>query len=199
MKFLKKQKEKEALKRLIKKENSFFEKDVQKKKFKDEEQEVLFELPLILESLVLLVRSGLGILPALKELIERNKHKNNKVIYTLNKVYNLSAAGMPLTDALQNVSAEIKYPVLQHVLLHLDINAHEGGSLMRSLEGLSNYCHNEWKLHLEEKLKRLEHLVVIPVFVSVIGLMLIIVAVPLVPMLEMQKNLKKHEVHSIWK
>ena len=46
----------------------------------------------------------------------------------------------------------------------------------------------------ENRVRRLENLVVFPVFVSVIGLMCLTAAVPLVPVLKLKESLQRHSV-----
>jgi len=159
------------------------------------ERDVLFTLPVALESMILLVESGLGILPALEGV---SRTKNAKNIDTtkifLRQVYDLSANGMPFSDALEYVSALCPHRALRHVLLHLDIAGNQGGELIPSLRGLSSYAHSEWKLAVETRVKRLENLSVFPVFMAVIGLILLTAAVPLVPVFELRDSIKANQV-----
>lgn len=152
----------------------------------DLEREIMFRLPLLLESLILLVDAGLGVLPALERITfqsAQSKEKNPVAMY-LGRVYQLAASGMPLAEALQVVADATGHRTLRHVLLHLDLSGTEGGELIPALKSLSDYVHTEWKLSVEQRVKRLENGVVFPVFVSVIGLLMLVSAVPLVPLLE---------------
>lgn len=157
----------------------------------DFEREVLFQVPLVLESLILLVESGLGILPAIEQAVRNSEEGRNPepVKRVLRVVYELAASGLPLGQALERVGNEVSLGVLRHVLLHLDISGSEGGELVPSLRSLSDHAHTEWRLSVEQRVKRLENLVVFPVFASVIGLMLLTAAVPLVPMLKLKENI----------
>ena len=155
------------------------------------EQQILYQLPLVLESLILLVESGLGVLPAIEKLMGRQNQKN-PVIYHLRLVYELSASGLPFGAALQKVSDACQHRVLRHVLLHLDIGASEGGQIVPSLRSLSNHTHTEWRLSIEQRVKKLENLVVFPVFASVLGLLLLTAAVPLVPLLEISQQIQSN-------
>ncbi len=152
---------------------------------------ILFGLPLTLESLILLVESGLGILPAIEKLIVSANEANKKdpVTLILGLLYRLTYNGIPFTEASKMVADLIDNPALRHVLLHLDLSGSEGGSIKSSLRSLSNYSHNEWKVSVEVRVKRLENLVVFPVFTSVIGLMILIAAVPLVSVKEFTEKM----------
>jgi len=155
------------------------------------EREIVFQVPLVLESLILLVEAGLGILPAIERVVavDKKKKRSNPVVRILALVYQLSAKGMPLSQALETVAEVSNIKVLRHVLLHLDISGTEGGELVPALRSLSHHAHTEWKLSVQQRVKKLENYVVFPVFVAVIGLMLLTAAVPLVSVLEMQDSL----------
>lgn len=155
-------------------------------------RELLFQLPLTLEALILLAESGLGILPAIEQVVtsEDSVKKRNPVIRILRLVYELTSHGMPFTQSLELVSEASELKVLRHVLLHLDISGSEGGELVPSLRSLSDHSHGEWKLSVEQRVKRLENLVVFPVFTAVIGLMFLTAAVPLIPVMKFRDNLQ---------
>lgn len=156
------------------------------------EREVLFQIPLVLESLILLVESGFGILPAMQRVVEADAKalRPNPTVRFLRLVYEYSLYGMPLAQALETVTEQTDIRPLRHVLLHLDVSGSEGGALGPSLRSLSEYAHTEWRLSVEQRVKRLENLVVFPVFVAVIGLMFLTAAVPLVPVLELRDILR---------
>ncbi len=154
------------------------------------DRRILFQTPLVLESLILLVESGLGILPAIEKVISgtRSEKRNIPVEY-LDKIYNLSLRGLPFSEAVELIADTTENKVLRHTLLHLDASQSGGGELVPALKSLANHSHSEWKLDSEARVKRLENLVVFPVFVSVIGLMLLSASVPLVPVFEFNRSL----------
>jgi Flp pilus assembly protein TadB len=152
----------------------------------DLEREVLFRIPIALESMVLLVESGLGILPALENIVKSRSQKDkesNIVLYALHLVYQLASRGLPFSQALEMVGNAMPHRVFRHVLLHLDLSGTEGGELVPALRSLGQHAHLEWKLGVESRVKRLENLVVFPVFISVMGLITLAAAVPLVSVL----------------
>jgi|GEM_PF-4601396 len=163
-------------------------------------RQVMFQLPLVLEALILLVEAGLGILPALQRLVEVEEGKyqvptggrsGQPVLFIFRLVYQLCAHGMPFSQALETVAQRIELKTLRHVLLHLDISGTEGGELIPSLRSLSDHTHTEWRLSVETRVKRLENLVVFPVFAAVLGLILLTSAVPLVPVLKFRESLRE--------
>ncbi len=168
-------------------------------KKKDSVRSIYYELPLVLEELVLLVESGLSLFPALEEVCYSSagsKNKNTLVRKTLQSAYQLAAFGLPISQAFEQVARVCPFAPLRHVLLHLDISSNVGGELLHSLRTLSEQVHQEWKLAVETRIKRLENLVVFPVFVSVMGLMMLTAAVPLVPVLDYMSSLGKKDAPS---
>lgn len=156
-------------------------------------REVLFKLPLALESIILLVESGLGVLPALEKVISigSSHMRKDPVLRILWLVYQLSAHGMPFKKAASLVANSLDNRPLRHVLLHLDVGDSEGGEVIPSLRALSDHSHLEWKVSVETRVKKLENAVVFPVFASVLGLMALILAVPLVSLEEFSRKIEK--------
>lgn len=164
----------------------------------DFEREILFQMPITLESMVLLVESGLGILPAIEQLVKMQERQGqrNPVGRILGLVYRIAAGGIPFSQALEMVASSIEIRAVRHVLLHLDVSSAEGGRLVPALRSLSDHAHQEWKLGVETRVRRLENLVVFPVFISVMGLMLLTAAVPIVPLVEFAKSLSAENLNS---
>ena len=62
--------------------------------------------------------------------------------------------------------------------------------MIPALRGLSEHAHTEWRLSVEHRVRRLENWVVFPVFGAVLGLLLLLSAVPLVPLLSLNQSLQ---------
>ncbi len=157
------------------------------------EQSILFGLPVILEQMVLLIEAGLGLLPALHRLMKDSRARGGPVepiFASLELIYGLCGSGIPFATAVAEVADAVTNRPLRHVLLHLDIGASEGGELIPALRGLADHCHREWSHSVQARIKRLENTVIFPVFVSVVGLMVLVAAVPLVPVLELRQRLE---------
>lgn len=153
---------------------------------------VLFELPLLLESILLLVESGYGLLPALERVVSSQDRgaKLSVLGQVFNSAFHISAAGIPFPQVLESVAAAVPHRVLRHVLLHLDLSVTEGAELVPSLRSLSEHTHTEWRLSVEHRVRRLENWVVFPVFGAVVGMVLLLAAVPLVPLLSLNQQLQ---------
>ncbi|MCB0343611.1 MAG: type II secretion system F family protein [Bdellovibrionales bacterium] len=161
------------------------------------DRNILYGAPLLVESLILLVESGLGILPALHEIVRaRNGKRRDPILRIISEVYELSASGMSFGSALKEVSDALPHKVLRHVLMHLDISGNEGGELIPSLRSLGDHAHNEWRTSVESRVKRLENLVVFPVFVSIMGLLCLVAAAPLAPLLDVMTSLESQKVQA---
>ncbi len=153
------------------------------------EQEVLRYTPLVIESLCMLVESGQSILPAMDRIVKDFK-PGNEVTKAFEKVYSLSSSGHTFSESINIVSVKCEHTVLKHTLLHLLSSQESGGELLPALKALADHSQQDWKVKNEIKIKQLENKVVFPVFVSVIGLMLMVAAVPLIPLFELESNFK---------
>lgn len=159
------------------------------------EREVYYETPLFLEELVLLISSGLALFPALQSLSQEipNCSSLGVVRRYLNRVYMLASHGLPVSEAFEQVARACPFPPIQNVLLHLEVSSSVGGELIFALQSLASQVHTEWKLAVETRVKKLENLVVFPVFAAVIGMMLLTAAVPLVPIMDFMGTLKNSQ------
>ncbi len=112
------------------------------------EAALLYELPLVLESLILLVESGNSLFSAVEELTDSPPSTLGRRYLTslFRNAKHRSAGGMPFSDNLRALSSELPFPTAQHVLFHLDIGLAEGGSVASGLRALADYCHTEWEL-----------------------------------------------------
>lgn len=172
-----------------------------KLKTSDVVRSAYFDLPLILEELILLVESGLGLFPALERVCAFDKSDfiggdPGVCRKVFKKAYSLAVCGMPVGQAFETVSRATDCVPLKQVLIHLDVSSGVGGELLTSLRALSEQVHKEWKLSVETRVKRLENLVVFPVFMAVMGLLLLTAAVPIVPVLDFMGSLNQGNAKS---
>lgn len=145
--------------------------------------------PLSLEALALLMRSGLSLVPAMRE-VSRSLSHTNPLCELFGNINSQAAAGIEFSQALKRVSEEVREPVLVHTLTCLRNNAERGGEMLPALEQLVEHTHKQWLARVGARVRKLEAQVVLPVFCAVIGLMLLIVAVPAVPVIEMLDRLE---------
>lgn len=161
------------------------------------ERDILFETPILLEAIIQLVESGIGLLPAIDEVVNIESKKQNTVRRILKYIYEQSANNMTLSQALTNSADSIDNKTLKHILLHLDISGNEGGALAPSLKSLSDHSYLSWKLSVETRVKKLENLVIFPVFLAVIGLLTLTAAAPLKPVIDFM-NVNNSESNALF-
>ncbi len=162
------------------------------------EREIYYDTPLFLEELVLLIESGLALFPALQEICEKSKLSSAKTTIVrryMASVYALTLAGLPMSDAFAKVAKETPFSPIKSLLLHLDVSSSVGGELIFALQSLAEQVHKEWKLAVETRVRKLENLVVFPVFAAVMGMMLMTAAVPLVPIMEFMNGIGKNSAN----
>lgn len=164
------------------------------------EREIYYDTPLFLEELVLLTESGLALFPALQEICAKDVSKRSQTTLVrryMASVYNLTLAGLPMSEAFAKVAKEAPFPPIKNLLLHLDVSSSVGGELIFALQSLAEQVHKEWKFAVETRVRKLENLVVFPVFAAVMGMMLMTAAVPLVPIMEFMNGISKTPVTAI--
>lgn len=166
-----------------------------KVKAKNFERELLFYLPLTLEQLLLLTHAGLGVVSAVRELVDAES--DNPIIPFLTAVYQRAERGETFESALADVAEHCPFHTLKHFFLHLETSIALGAELAHSLTQLSEHIHREWQVSLEGMVRRLESAVVFPVFFAVIGLLVLVAAVPIVPLLELSNNMKQSQEASM--
>lgn len=166
-----------------------------KVKAKNFERELLFYLPLTLEQLLLLTHAGLGVVSAVRELVDAETY--NPIVPFLTAVYQRAERGETFESALADVAEHCPFHTLKHFFLHLETSMALGAELAHSLTQLSEHIHREWQVSLEGMVRRLESAVVFPVFFAVIGLLVLVAAVPIVPLLELSDNMKQSQEASM--
>jgi pilus assembly protein TadC len=157
------------------------------------EREVYYDTPLFLEELVLLVESGLALFSALQQICINDKSKSKKSLVRryMSDAYRMASSGLPVSEAFEFTARNCQFKPIKNVLLHLDVSSSVGGELVHALQALASQVHQEWKMSVETRVKKLENLVVFPVFAGVMGMMLLTAAVPLVPILDFMNSIKK--------
>jgi hypothetical protein len=147
-------------------------------------RQVLFSLPLTLEALLLLFHAGLDVLPAITELARCTPGAE-----IFRRVEKFLRQGNTFSHALKLAAEEAHHPLERHVFYHLDTAVREGASMGTALRALADHAHSTWNHSVQMRVRRLENLVVFPVFFGVLGLLCLTAAVPLAPLLELRTKL----------
>lgn len=155
------------------------------------EREAMFELPLFLDALTLLVESGLALVPALHRLVElrRSLGRADVVTVVFDTVRSLSDRGISFHEGLMLVSEGLTIPALHHALVHLDIASNEGAKLIPAMRALGDTTYGQWRMSVEGRVRRLENYSVFPVFGAVLGLMAILSAGPIVQLMALDDRM----------
>lgn len=151
------------------------------------ESAILNELPLMLESLTLLVEAGVSLVSALDQLTPTESEGRRYILSLLHEARRESSAGVELSTALRGLAGLVPFSAARHVVFHLDLGLREGGSCARSLRALADYSHAEWQLAVTTRIRRLETLIVFPVFTAVLGLLMLISSGPLLTLLQSER------------
>ena len=153
------------------------------------QRNLIYSIPIALENLILLVEAGLGLIPAIGAMIENGT--SLAVNHYFRSIFDACHSGIPVVDSFKSVAHASNSPALRAMCIHLELAATDGTELGPALRSLRAHFAREWKLSVEERIKRLENLVIFPVFLSVIGMMLLLAAVPLVPVFELRETLRQ--------
>lgn len=162
-------------------------------------RDAYFDTPLVIEEVILLIESGLALFPAIEKVCTSGKGRFSKSIVRkyLKMVYQLTIGGIPMSEAFLHVSNICPFPPIRSMLVHFDVSCNVGGELLHSLQALAIQVHNEWKVSVETRVKKLENLVVFPVFIAVIGMMILVAAVPMVPILQFMDSIKNTQKDAV--
>lgn len=154
-----------------------------------------FYLPVVMERLVMAVKSGLDVIAALKAIVELEKASTKKVdpvTKLLDLVCQLAEAGLGFEEALRCVAGLVKCTALRHAFLHLAMAWSEGGELVMPLSELSDSTQLYYQESVEEEIARLPVKATMPLLLTFAGLLICFITSPLIQVMSvMQKALPK--------
>ena len=154
-------------------------------------RQIAYELPLIMERIVMAVQAGHDILPALKVVLdyqERNgkdsKIKRSRVLEILREVVVGSEAGMTLQTSLRIAAQKNESTPLRHALLHIAVAHEQGGGLLYALSELSDATQSYYQETVEEQIAALPIKATLPLVVVFGGLLVLLLTSPIIQVLE---------------
>lgn len=153
-------------------------------------EEIEYSLPLFMERMVMAAEAGLDVIPALKAVVEfdetkDSKHKNSltSIATLLRRVITLTEQGVSFERALDEVSRTTASRSFHHACIHLNIAFKEGGELIGPLRELSDSTQLLYQETVEEEIAKLPVKATLPLVMTFGGLVLCILAMPLVQIL----------------
>lgn len=159
-----------------------------------EDDELIFHLPIVMEKLVMAVQAGYDILPAIGllrdlEQIDAQPRQDpssiDPVSRLLEKIYDLSEAGMTFQQSLDVIVQRVKNPSIRHVFAHLALAFNEGGELTTPLLELSDATQLAFQEAVEERIAVLPVKAVMPLLLTFAGLLLGFITSPLIQLLHL--------------
>ena len=158
-----------------------------------------FFLPVVMERLVMAVKSGLDVISGLKAIVELEKPADNRrdsevdpVTRLLDLVCQLTEAGLGFEEALCCVAELVKCTALRHAFLHLAMAWREGGELVMPLSELSDSTQLYFQESVEEEIARLPVKATMPLLLTFTGLLICFITSPLIQVMSvMEKALPK--------
>lgn len=152
---------------------------------KDNTKEIEFNLPLVMERLVMAVTAGQDIVRAMGTIVKlaREEDELDPITEMLEKVLEQTENGVRFEEALRTVVADKNIPALKHAFMYIGHAYKEGGSVARPLQELSDSTQVMFQNKINAEIKKLPFKGLGPVMLSYMGLLIILCTVPFVSLL----------------
>lgn len=144
-----------------------------------------FYLPAAMERILLGVSSGLDIVPALREASRRSQ---DPVSELLQQIVVLSEGGMPVERAFEVASQQVQSTAVKHACIHLALAHSRGGEVVRPLKELSDAAMIAYQETIEERIARLPVQAVLPLVITLAGLIVCFLTIPLIQVSSITKR-----------
>ena len=147
-------------------------------------KELEFNLPIVMERIVMAVQAGLDIIPALTKIVaierEQASSEIDPVTKLLARVVQFAESGRTIEEALRDVASQVECPGIRHAFVHLSVAAREGGELVMPLKELSDATQLYYQETIEEAIAKLPIKATLPLLCTFAGLILFFLASPLI-------------------
>lgn len=153
-------------------------------------RQISYELPLIMERIVMAVQAGHDILPALKLVVRAGEKgvsgsdRESQVLRSFREVVETAEAGMTLQSSLRMASQKTESTSLRHALLHIAVAHEQGGGLLFALSELADATQSYYQESVEEQIATLPVKATLPLVVVFGGLLVILLTSPIIQTLE---------------
>jgi hypothetical protein len=183
----------------------FLLKDRSKSENKKNDEKIDFYLPIVMEQLLMCIQCGMDILPALEAVCQYAKlHQRYQQEYPIDPVTEIFELivikvekGIAFQDAVDEELKKTGSSSLRHALTHLLLAHKEGGEVTSTLQELSDATQIFYQEHIEEKIAKLPAKATLPLLTIFGGLILCLIAVPLVQVLVFTSKNKTDEMTSM--
>lgn len=153
-----------------------------------------YNLPLVMERLVMTVEAGLDLLAGIKIIVEQeketNRNKINPVVELLEVVLKLTEAGLSFSESLNQVGRSCPIPAVKHAFIHLALAYKEGGELVMPLRELSDATQLNFEETVEEEIAKLPVKATLPLVVIFAGMITFFITAPMIQVLEVTSKAK---------
>lgn len=155
-----------------------------------------FNLPLVMERLVMAVEAGLDIVAAMQNIVELEKetqkealqhgrqYKIDPVTKLLEIVIGLSNAGLRFEKSLYETANIANNNAIKHAFIHLALAQKEGGELIVPLRELSDATQLQYQENLEEEIAKMPVKATLPLVFTFAGLIVFFLTGPIVQIIK---------------
>jgi len=153
-------------------------------------RQIAYELPLVMERIVMAVQAGHDILPALKLVVTGGgsgvgrSAKESPVLKSFREVVDAAESGMTLQSSLRMASLKTESTSLRHALLHIAVAHEQGGGLLFALSELADATQSYYQESVEEQIAALPVKATLPLVVVFGGLLVILLTAPIIQTLD---------------
>ncbi len=161
---------------------------------KQQQRELEFYLPVVMERVVMAVQAGLDIVAALKRVVELEKNgaellghgdavKLDPVTKLLDLTCKLCESGLGFEESLRYIASNTQAVALKHAFIHLAVAYKEGGELIMPLTELSDSTQLYYQESIEEEIARMPVKATMPLVLTFAGLIVCFITAPLMQVL----------------
>jgi Flp pilus assembly protein TadB len=153
-------------------------------------RQIAYELPLVMERIVMAVQAGHDILPALSLVVQTGEkggagnEKESQVLRSLREVVDSAEAGITLQSSLRMASLKTESTSLRHALLHIAVAHEQGGGVLFALSELADATQSYYQESVEEQIATLPVKATLPLVVVFAGLLVILLTSPIIQILD---------------
>ncbi len=155
------------------------------KKIKQQEDNIVYYLPLVIEQLVIGISSGLDVGPCISEIVRSCKDRgtHNAVTLLLEKVEYFIKSGNSLEDSLIQVGRLSGHTELKQTFMQISQVSKHGGEIASQLKELADAVTNQQEIKIDGIIRKLELKATMPLtlaFAGNMGILLIAIFMHLI-------------------